>query len=271
MGELELYLRMAAEDAIRLEGRLPPSVRSDRRVLLQRVPLGVAGIIVPWNWPYTMAAELFAPALAAGNTVVWLAAPTTGACSAVLASVITAGEVGLPPGALNFLNGAGPVAGDALAGHPGVDAVAFIGSIATGRSVAARAAGKAQILELGGNGPLVVLDDAELDAAVAATLEASYLCAGQSCTAGERILVHRAVRGAFVERLEAAVAAQVHLGDPFDVRHHDGAAQQRWRGGQDRRARGAGGRRRSSRGRGRRGEPTGSPPASTGSRRSSTA
>jgi succinate-semialdehyde dehydrogenase/glutarate-semialdehyde dehydrogenase len=129
--------------------------------------------------------------------------------------VITAGEVGLPPGALNFLNGAGPVAGDALAGHPGVDAVAFIGSIATGRSVAARAAGKAQILELGGNGPLVVLDDAELDAAVAATLEASYLCAGQSCTAGERILVHRAVRGAFVERLEAAVAAQVHLGDPF--------------------------------------------------------
>ena len=215
VGELELYLRMAAEDAIRLEGRLPPSVRSDRRVLLQRVPLGVAGIIVPWNWPYTMAAELFAPALAAGNTVVWLAAPTTGACSAVLASVITAGEVGLPPGALNFLNGAGPVAGDALAGHPGVDAVAFIGSIATGRSVAARAAGKAQILELGGNGPLVVLDDAELDAAVAATLEASYLCAGQSCTAGERILVHRAVRGAFVERLEAAVAAQVHLGDPF--------------------------------------------------------
>ena len=180
------------------------------------MPLGVVAVIVPWNWPYTMAAELFAPALAAGNSVVWLAAPTTSACSALLASVLTAPEVGLPPGVLGFLNGPGAVAGDALAGHPGVDAVTFIGSVATGRSVASRAAGKAQILELGGNGPLIVLDDADLDAAVAAILEAAYLCAGQSCTAGERILVHRAVRGELVERLEAAVRSQVHLGDPFD-------------------------------------------------------
>jgi succinate-semialdehyde dehydrogenase/glutarate-semialdehyde dehydrogenase len=183
--------------------------------LVQRVPLGVAAIIVPWNWPYTMAAELFAPALAAGNTVVWLAAPTTAACSAVLASVLADVDTGLPAGVLNFLNGAGPVAGDALAGHANVDAVAFIGSVATGRSVAARAAGKAQILELGGNGPLVVLDDADLDAAVDAILEAAYLCAGQSCTAGERILVHRTVRAELVERLEAAVVERVRLGDPF--------------------------------------------------------
>jgi acyl-CoA reductase-like NAD-dependent aldehyde dehydrogenase len=214
--ELEVYLRMAAEDAIRLEGRLPPSIDPDRRILLQRVPLGVVAVIVPWNWPYTMAAELFAPALAAGNSVVWLAAPTTSACSALLASVLTAPEVGLPPGVLGFVNGPGAVAGDALAGHPGVDAVTFIGSVATGRSVSSRAAGKTQILELGGNGPLIVLDDADLDAAVAAILEAAYLCAGQSCTAGERILVHRAVRGELVERLEAAVRSQVHLGDPFD-------------------------------------------------------
>ncbi len=117
---------------------------------------------------------------------------------------------------LSFLNGAGPVAGDALAGHPGVDAICFIGSVATGRSVAARAAGKTQILELGGNGPLVVLDDADLDLAVDATLEAAYLCAGQSCTAGERILVHRAVRRDYVERLEAAVTERVRVGDPFD-------------------------------------------------------
>jgi len=94
--------------------------------------------------------------------------------------------------------------------------VTFIGSVATGRSVAGRAAGKAQILELGGNGPLIVLDDADLDGAVDAILEAAYLCAGQSCTAGERILVHRAVRGELVERLEAAVRSQVRLGDPFD-------------------------------------------------------
>ena len=215
VAELEIYLRMAAADGVRLEGRVPPSVDPGRRVLLQRVPLGVAGIIVPWNWPYTMAAELFAPALAAGNTVLWLAAPTTAACSAVLASVLADGDTGLPPGALNFLNGDGPVAGDALAGHPGVDAIAFIGSVATGRSVAARAAGKAQILELGGNGPLVVLDDADLAAAVDAVLEAAYLCAGQSCTAGERILVSRLVRREFVEQLEAAVVERVRLGDPF--------------------------------------------------------
>ena len=214
--ELEVYLRMAAEDAVRLEGRLPPSIDPGRRILVQRVPLGVVAVIVPWNWPYTMAAELFAPALAAGNSVVWLAAPTTSACSALLASVLTAPEVGLPAGVLGFLNGPGGVAGDALAGHPGVDAVTFIGSVATGRSVASRAAGKTQILELGGNGPLIVLDDADLDAAVLAILEAAYLCAGQSCTAGERILVHRAVRGELVERLEAAVRSQVHLGDPFD-------------------------------------------------------
>jgi succinate-semialdehyde dehydrogenase/glutarate-semialdehyde dehydrogenase len=186
-------------------------------VLLQRVPLGVVGVIVPWNWPYTMAAELFAPALAAGNTVVWLAAPTTAACSATLAAVLSDPEVGVPPGVLGFLNGPGAIAGDALAGHPGVDAVAFIGSVATGRAVAARAAGKTQILELGGNGPLVILDDADLDAAVAATLESAYLCAGQSCTAGERILVHRAVRAEYVERLEAAVREQVRLGDPFEA------------------------------------------------------
>ena len=117
--------------------------------------------------------------------------------------------MGLPAGVLSFLNGAGPVAGDALAGHPGVDAICFIGSAATGRSVAARAAGKTQILELGGNGPLVVLDDADLDLAVDATLEAAYLCAGQNCTAGERILVHRAVRRDYVERLEAAVTERV--------------------------------------------------------------
>ena len=94
--ELEIYLRMAAEDSVRLEGRVPPSVDPGRRVLLQRVPLGVAGIIVPWNWPYTMAAELFAPALAAGNTVVWLAAPTTAACSAALASVLADGGRACP-------------------------------------------------------------------------------------------------------------------------------------------------------------------------------
>ena len=112
--------------------------------------------------------------------------------------------------------GPGPVAGDALAGHPDVAAVGFIGSVATGGLVAARAAGKTQLLELGGNGPMVILEDADLDLAADAALEAAYLCAGQSCTAGERFLVHAAVRAEFTERVVAATAERVRLGDPFD-------------------------------------------------------
>jgi succinate-semialdehyde dehydrogenase/glutarate-semialdehyde dehydrogenase len=108
------------------------------------------------------------------------------------------------------------VVGDALVAHPGVNGVGFIGSVATGASVAARAAGKTQLLELGGNGPMVVLADADLELATAAALEAAYLCAGQSCTAGERFLVHRDVRAEFTERVVAASKDRVRLGDPFD-------------------------------------------------------
>ena len=212
--ELAEYFRMAGEDAKRLDGAFPPSTSAGRRVITARVPLGVVGVISPWNWPYTMGAELFAPALAAGNTVVWVPAPTTTACCAVLADVIA--ESGLPAGVMNFVPGPGPVVGDALAGHPGVAAVGFVGSVATGGSVAARAAGKTQLLELGGNGPMVVLDDADLELATEAALEAAYLCAGQSCTAGERFLVHAAVRAEFTERVAAATRERVRLGDPFD-------------------------------------------------------
>ena len=214
VGELASYFRMASADARRLDGALPPSVSAGRRVLTARVPLGVVAVISPWNWPYTMGAELFAPALAAGNTVVWVPAPTTTACCSLLTEVIA--EAGLPAGVLNFVPGPGPVVGDALAGHPGVAAVGFIGSVATGGLVAARAAGKTQLLELGGNGPMVVLADADLDRAAEAALEAAFLCAGQSCTAGERFLVHAAVREEFVARVVALTAERVRLGDPFD-------------------------------------------------------
>jgi succinate-semialdehyde dehydrogenase/glutarate-semialdehyde dehydrogenase len=212
--ELAEYFRMAAADARRLDGAFPPSISAGRRAITSRVPLGVVGVISPWNWPYTMGAELFAPALAAGNTVVWVPAPTTTACCAVLTEIIAA--AGVPDGVFSFVPGPGPVAGDALAGHPGVAAVGFIGSVATGGLVAARAAGKTQLLELGGNGPMVILDDADLDLATEAALEAAYLCAGQSCTAGERFLVHAAVRAEFAERVAAATQQQVRLGDPFD-------------------------------------------------------
>ncbi len=212
--ELAGYFRMAAADARRLDGAAPPSAAAGRRVITARVPLGVVGVISPWNWPYTMGAELFAPALAAGNAVVWVPAPSTAACSAVLAGIIAGAAT--PDGVFNFVPGPGPVAGDALAGHPGVAAVGFIGSVATGGLVATRAAGKTQLLELGGNGPMVILDDADLDLAAGAALEAAYLCAGQSCTAGERFLVHAAVRAEFTERVVAATMERVRLGDPFD-------------------------------------------------------
>jgi acyl-CoA reductase-like NAD-dependent aldehyde dehydrogenase len=214
VAELAGYFRMAAEDAIRLPGSAPPSTSASRRVLTMAVPLGVVGVISPWNWPYTMGAELFAPAMAAGNAVIWVPAPSTSACCALLAEIVTG--AGVPAGVFSFLPGPGPVVGDAVAGHPGVHAVGFIGSVATGASVASRAAGKTQLLELGGNGPMVVLEDADLGLAAEAALEAAYLCAGQSCTAGERFLVHAAVRAEFVDRVVAATKDQIRLGDPFD-------------------------------------------------------
>ena len=211
--ELLAYFDMAAADAVRMEGLLPPSVDARKRVLLQRVPRGVVSIISPWNWPYTMPAEILAPAIAYGNTVVWAPAPTTSLCAAELARCLEAAD--LPPGVVNMVTGPGPVVGDEIAGNPGTQAVGFIGSVATGLSVAARGAGKELLLEMGGNGPLVVMQDADLGAAVEATLTACFLNAGQSCTAGERILVHEDVKDEYVGRLAAAVDDRIRLGDPF--------------------------------------------------------
>jgi succinate-semialdehyde dehydrogenase/glutarate-semialdehyde dehydrogenase len=211
--ELVQYWRNAAEDGKRLEGRLPNSVSPGKRVLLVRRPRGVIGVITPWNWPYTMPAELIAPALACGNTVVWTPATTTAIAAVALAECVA--EADLPPGVFNLVTGPGAVVGDEIARNPGTHGVGFIGSTETGRKVAAAAAGKAAILELGGNGPIVVLDDADLDLAAEATVTACFLCAGQSCTAGERLLVHRDVREEFVAKLARLVTERIVLGDPF--------------------------------------------------------
>src|SRR5579862_3441515 len=212
--ELIAYWRNAAEDAVRLEGRLPNSVSQGKRILLVRRARGVVGIITPWNWPYTMPAELIAPALACGNAVVWTPAPSTAVAGLALAECVA--EADLPPGVFNVVTGPGPVVGDEIARNPGTQAVGFIGSTATGRKVAEAAAGKALVLELGGNGPIVVLDDADVDLAAGAAIVGCFLCAGQSCTAGERLLVHHAVRDAFVEKLARRVSEQVVLGNPFE-------------------------------------------------------
>jgi acyl-CoA reductase-like NAD-dependent aldehyde dehydrogenase len=210
--ELVAYWRNAAEDGKRLEGRLANSFTPGKRVLLVRRPRGVIGVITPWNWPYTMPAELIAPALASGNTVVWTPASTTAVCAGALAQCVA--EADLPPGVFNLVTGPGSVVGDEIARSPGTHGVGFIGSTETGRKVAEAAVGKAAVLELGGNGPVVVMDDADLELAAEAAVTACFLCAGQSCTAGERLLVHRAVKDAFVALLREKVA-RVVLGDPF--------------------------------------------------------
>ena len=212
--ELIDYFEMAAAEATRMEGLLPPSVDPRKRVLVQRVPRGVVSVISPWNWPYTMPGEILAPALAYGNTVVWVPAPTTSLCAVRMAECLAAAD--LPPGVVNLVTGRGPVVGDEIAANPGTQAVGFIGSTATGYEVARRAAGKELLLEMGGNGPLVIMEDADLDKAVEATLVACFLNAGQSCTAGERILVQEGVKDDYLARLVAATGTRIRLGDPFD-------------------------------------------------------
>ena len=135
----------------------------------------------------------------------WTPAPSTAVCCGALAECVA--DADLPPGVFNFVTGPGPEVGDELVGHPDIAGVGFIGSTATGLHIARRAAGKAQLLEMGGNGPLVVMDDADIEAAAEAAVMACFLCAGQSCTAGELLLVHEAVRDDFVARWPSASRA----------------------------------------------------------------
>src|ERR1700682_4201436 len=193
------YFRIAAEDLKRLEGRVLPSASPSKLVFARHYPRGVYGIITPWNWPLTMGAELIAPALAAGTTVVWTPASSTSVISVALMECIA--EADFPGGAMNLVTGPGAEVGDEVAGHELVDGVGFVGSTETGASVARRAAGKHVMLELGGNGPMVVFSNADIGRAVEGAMVGCYLCAGQSCTAGERILVEESVRDEFVARL----------------------------------------------------------------------
>src|SRR5216683_4039004 len=212
VGEAIEYFRIAAEDIKRLETNVIPSMSKNKLVFTLRVPRGVYGIITPWNWPLTMATEVIAPGLAGGNTVVWAPASSTSAISVKLMECLA--EADLPPGAVNLVTGPGSVVGDEIAGHPLIAGVGFVGSTETGRSVARRAAGKHVMLELGGNGPMVIFADADIGHAVEGAIVGCYLCAGQSCTAGERILVEEPVRDEFVARLADAARA-LRLGDPF--------------------------------------------------------
>ena len=180
-----------------------------------REPVGVVGVIVPWNFPLSLAAWKVAPALACGNAVVLKPAEQTPLTALRLGEL--AAEVGFPEGVLNVVPGFGPTAGSALVRHPDVDAIAFTGSTEVGRIVMREAADtlKKVSLELGGKSPNIVFADADLKSAVRGASTGIFYGKGEVCAAGSRILVERAVYDDFVEQL-AARAAQMTVGDPMD-------------------------------------------------------
>lgn len=208
-----LGFRNAAAHVKHLHGATMPVQDPHKRVLTTRQPRGVYGVVTPWNAPINIPTEYLAPGLATGNTLVWVPAPSTSLCAVALAEIVD--EAGVPPGVVNLVTGDGAVVGDAVVGHEGVDAVGFTGSVATGAHIARRAAGKPQVLELGGNGPTIVFEDAKLELAADAIATASFTNAGQICSASEVVLVHRSIHRELTE-LIAARARKRRVGQPDD-------------------------------------------------------
>jgi aldehyde dehydrogenase (NAD+) len=188
-------------------------------------PLGVAGQIIPWNFPLLMAAWKLAPALAAGNTCVLKPAETTPLTALLLAEVI--GEAGLPPGTVNILTGDGAT-GQALVAHPGVDKIAFTGSTEVGKEIqrAVAGTGKKLTLELGGKAANVVFDDAPLDQAVEGIVNGIFFNQGHVCCAGSRLLVQESVADTVLDRLKRRLGT-LRLGDPLDKNTDIGAINSR--------------------------------------------
>src|SRR5690348_6216720 len=184
-------------------------------------PLGVAGQVIPWNFPLLMAAWKLAPALAAGNTCVLKPAETTPLTALLLAEVCQ--QAGLPPGVVNVLTGAGET-GAALVAHPGLDKVAFTGSTAVGKEISRAVAGtgKRLTLELGGKAANIVFDDAPADQAVEGIVNGIFFNQGQVCCAGSRLLLQESAADAVLDRLRARLAT-LRLGDPLDKNTDIGA------------------------------------------------
>jgi acyl-CoA reductase-like NAD-dependent aldehyde dehydrogenase len=203
-----------AGEALRRHGQNLDSVRPGVEIQTYRQAVGVFGLVTPWNFPIAIPAWKTAPALAFGNTVVIKPAGPTPATAAVLAEIIY--EAGAPPGVFNMLFGDGRM-GAALVSHPDVDGISFTGSQSVGATVAqAAVARQARVqLEMGGKNPLVVLDDADLDRAVAVALDGAYYATGQRCTASSRIIVQDGVHDRFVAALAERVRA-LRVGDALD-------------------------------------------------------
>ena len=202
--------------ATKLEGAtIPISFPGSFHTYTRREAIGVVGLIVPWNFPLTIAAWKVAPALAAGNTVVLKPSEVTPLTALKLGELAL--EAGIPAGVLNVVPGFGAEAGNALTSHPGVDKVSFTGSTATGRRILHAAQGnlKKVTLELGGKSPDIIFGDANLEAAIQGAADGIFYNQGEACAAGSRIYAHRSVYDEVVAGVSAA-ANSITVGDGFD-------------------------------------------------------
>ncbi|MFI2372436.1 aldehyde dehydrogenase family protein [Streptomyces sp. NPDC018833] len=216
------FLREAIQIALRPEGRILPSPVDGKENRVYRLPIGVVGVISPFNFPFLLSLKSVAPALALGNAVVLKPHQNTPICGGSLVAKVFE-DAGLPAGLLNVVITDIAEIGDALLEHPVPKAISFTGSDKVGRHVATVCAAnfKHVILELGGNSALIVLDDADIDYAVDAAVFSRYVHQGQVCMAANRILVDRSVEKEFTEKFVAKVKT-LKVGDPADPSTHIG-------------------------------------------------
>lgn len=202
-----------AGEAIRIGGKAGRSIRKGVDVEVLREPVGVVGLITPWNVPFLTPAWKIAPALAYGNSVILKPSEFTNGSAFNLATILDQSD--LPKGVFHLLMGAGAGLGARLAAHPGLDGLSFTGSTATGRRIAAAIAPhKSLQMEMGGKNPLIIMNDADLDAAADAAWRGAFQASGQRCTASSKIIVHREAFEPFSERLIKLVN-QTPVGDPL--------------------------------------------------------
>ena len=201
-----------AGECLRLSGEVLPSVRPGVGVEITREPLGVIGLITPWNFPIAIPAWKIAPALAFGNCVVIKPAELVPGSAWALADIIH--RSGIPAGVFNLVMGRGRVIGEAMVRHPGIQGVSFTGSVAVGRRIAEGcvAQGKKVQLEMGGKNPQVILDDANLAQAVELSVQSAFFSTGQRCTASSRLIVTEGIHDRFVQAVTARLAT-LKIGD----------------------------------------------------------
>ena len=201
-----------AGECLRLAGETLPSVRPGIGVEITREPVGVVGLITPWNFPIAIPAWKIAPALAFGNCVVLKPADLVPGCAWALAEIIS--RSGIPAGVFNLVMGRGSVIGNALVGHAGIHAISFTGSTGVGRAIALECvkAGKKVQLEMGGKNPQVVLDDADLNQAVELSVQSAFYSTGQRCTASSRLIVTDGIYPKFIDAMKARMA-KIKVGD----------------------------------------------------------